>query len=100
MKNTDLLTHSEKNQQADRLWAGKSGYYEMNAVSFLSCCLKMEKTHSKDFPPRKTKQKYLQKYLTAHVRGLKMTPKNAFNFRHFVLHFLITQLTEVSLPYI
>ena len=29
-------------------------------------------------------------YLTARVRGLKMTPKNAFNFRHFVLHFLIT----------
>ena len=42
MKNTDLLTHSEKNQQADRLWAEKSGYYEMNAVSFLSCCFKME----------------------------------------------------------
>ena len=42
MKNTDLLTHSEKNQQADRLCAEKSGYCEMNAVSFLSCCFKME----------------------------------------------------------
>ena len=58
MKNTDLLTHSEKNQQADRLLAGKSGYYEMNAVSFLSCCFKMEKTHSERLPPQKTKQKF------------------------------------------
>ena len=58
MKNTDLLTHSEKNQQADRLWAGKSGYYEMNAVSFLSCCFKMEKTHSESLSAKKTKQKF------------------------------------------
>ena len=34
MKNTDLLTHSEKNQQADRLCAEKSGYYGMNAVYY------------------------------------------------------------------
>jgi hypothetical protein len=26
--------------------------------------------------------------LTAHVRGLRMTRKNAFNFRHVWLHFL------------
>ena len=58
MKNTDLLTHSEKNQQADRLCAEKSGYYEINAVSFLSCCFKMEKPIPKDFPPEKTKQKF------------------------------------------
>ena len=59
MKNTDLLTHSEKNQQADRPCAEKSGYYEMNAVSFLSCCFKMEKKPiPKDFPPQKTKQKF------------------------------------------
>ena len=90
MKNTDLLTHSENNQQADRLCAEKSGYYEMNAVSFLSCCFKMEKTHSERLSATKKPNKNLQKYLTAHVRGLKMTPKNAFNFRHFVLHFLIT----------
>ena len=91
MKNTDLLTHSEKNQQADRLCAEKSGYYEMNAVSFLSCCFKMEKKNPfrKTFRHKKP-NKNLQKYLTAHVRGLKMTSKNAFNFRHFVLHFLIT----------
>ena len=29
----------------------------------------------------------MQKYLTANVRGLKMTPKNAFNFRHFEASF-------------
>ena len=58
MKNTDLLTHSEKSQQADRLCAEKSGYYEMNAVSFLSCCFKIEKPIPKDFPPQKTKQKF------------------------------------------
>ena len=57
MKNTDLLTHSEKNQQADRQWAGKSGYYEMNAVSFLSCCLKMEKTHSERLSTTKNQTK-------------------------------------------
>ena len=57
MKNTDLLTHSEKNQQADRLCAEKSGYYEMNAVSFLSCCFKMEITHSGRLPARKNKTK-------------------------------------------
>ena len=90
MKNTDLLTHSEKNQQADRLCAEKSGYCELNAISFLSCCFKMEKTHSEKLSGHRKPNKNLQKYLTAHVRGLKMTPKNAFNFRHFVLHFLIT----------
>ena len=57
MKNTDLLTHSEKNQQADRLCAEKSGYYEMNAVLFLSCCFKMEKPIPKDFPPQKNQTK-------------------------------------------
>ena len=57
MKNTDLLTHSEKNQQADRLCAGKSGYYEMNAVAFLSCCFKMEKTHSERLSATKKQTK-------------------------------------------
>ena len=89
MKNTYLLTHSEKNQQADRLCAEKSGYYEMNAVSFLSCCFKMEKTHSERLSATKTKQKFAKIFDRAR-KGLKMTPKNAFNFRHFVLHFLIT----------
>ena len=57
MKNTDLLTHNEKNQQADRLCAEKSGYYEMNAVSFLSCCFKMEKTHSERLSATKNQTK-------------------------------------------
>ena len=58
MKNTDLLTHREKNQQADRLCAEKSGYYEMNAVSFCLAVLKWKKPIPKDFPPQKTKQKF------------------------------------------
>ena len=57
MKNTDLLTHSEKNQKADRLCAEKSGYYEMNAVSFPSCCFKMEKTHSERLSATKNQTK-------------------------------------------
>ena len=58
MKNTDLLTHTEKNQQADRLCAEKSGYYETNAVSFLSCCFKMEKTHSERLSATKNQKKF------------------------------------------
>ena len=58
MKNTDLLTHSEKNQQADRLCAEKSGYYEMNAVHSCLAVLKWKKPIPKDFPPQKTKQKF------------------------------------------
>ena len=58
MKNTDLLTHSEKNHQADQLCAEKSGYYEM--MQFHSCLavLKWKKPIPKDFPPQKTKQKF------------------------------------------
>ena len=58
MKNTDLLTHREKNQQADRLCAEKSGYYEMKQFrSFLSCCFKMEKTHSERLSATKNQTK-------------------------------------------
>ena len=61
-----------------------------NLYLFLSCSFKMEKTPSKRLPATKKSNKNLKKYLTTYVKGLKMTPKNAFNFRHFVLHFLIT----------
>ena len=89
-ESADLLTQSEKNQQADCIRAEKSGYYEMNEVLFLSCSFKMEKNTFRNTSRHKKTNKNLKKYLTAHVRGLKMTPKKAFNFRHFVLHFLIT----------
>ena len=75
MKNTDLLTHSEKNQQADRLCAEKSGYYEMNAVSFLSCCFKMEKTHSERLSARKKQIK--QKFAKIFDRARKGTENDA-----------------------
>ena len=87
-KNADLLAQSEKIQQADCIRAGKSGY-QMNEVLFLSCSFKMEKTPSERLPTAKKNKQKFEKNLTAHVKGLKMTPKNAFNFR-FVLHFLIT----------
>ena len=38
------------------------------------------------------------KTLTARVRGLKMTHKNGFNFRHLWLHFLVPKQWEVGLP--
>ena len=56
MKNADLLTQSEKIQQADRIRAEKSGYYEMDEVLFLSCSFKMEKTPSERLPATKKKQ--------------------------------------------
>ena len=73
MKNTDLLTHSEKNQQADRLCAEKSGYYKMNAVSFLSCCFKMEKTHSERLSATKNQTKICKNI----DRALKRTENDA-----------------------
>ena len=82
MKNTDLLTHIEKNQQADRLCAEKSGYYEMNAVSFLSCCFKMEKPIPKDFPPQKTKQKFAKIFDCAH-KGTENDAQKCLQFPPF-----------------
>ena len=57
MKNTDLLTHSEKNHQADRLCAENSGYYEM--MQFHSCLavLKWKKTHSERLSATKNQTK-------------------------------------------
>ena len=82
MKNTDLLTHSEKNQQADRLCAEKSGYYEMNAVSFLYCCFKMEKPIPKDFPPHKTKQKFAKIFDRVH-KGTENDAQKRLQFPPF-----------------
>ena len=56
-ESADLLTQSEKNQQADCIRAEKSGYYEMNEVLFLSCSFKMEKTPSETLPATKKQTK-------------------------------------------
>ena len=70
-------------------------------MQFHSCLavLKRKKPIPKDFPPQKTKQKFAKIFDRAR-KGTENDAQKRLQFRHFVLHFLITQLTEVSLPYI